>query len=293
MPDSSSVCVCIPTLNEAGTIGQVIDGFRNEGFNDILVVDGGSTDTTREVADEHGARVITQSKTGKGHAVREAVSEIEKPYVVLVDGDTTYDPSDVHDLLAPLDTGDADHVIANRFANLENGALTRLNYAGNRLINAVFRFLYREDYTDILSGYRAFRRDAFVSLDPSADGFEIEADLAVEYARTTASVEVVPTTYRPRPNDSEENLHPIIDGGRILALLYGRSKALNPLAYYGLPAVALYVLGLTPLLSGIPAVAAVSLAIPLLTVALLSDFLCDTPIGSSREESDSIDQGEV
>ena len=69
MPDRSDICVLLPTLEEAETIGEVVDGFREAGFENVLVVDGHSTDGTREVAREHGARVVTQTGSGKGQAV--------------------------------------------------------------------------------------------------------------------------------------------------------------------------------------------------------------------------------
>lgn len=66
MPDRDEVCVLLPTLNEAETIGIVIDGFREVGFDHVLVVDGDSDDETRAIAREHGADVLVQSGEGKG-----------------------------------------------------------------------------------------------------------------------------------------------------------------------------------------------------------------------------------
>jgi dolichol-phosphate mannosyltransferase len=233
MDDRLNVCVLIPTLNEAETIGTVVDGFRDHGYDNVLVIDGGSTDGTRDIATERGARVLTQTGTGKGQAVREAVRQIDAPYVLLVDGDSTYRPADAEQMLEPLLAGRAEHVIGNRFADMESGAMTRLNRVGNRMINTGFRYIHGRDFKDILSGYRAFTRESFRRLSLQADGFGIETEMAVECVKHSVSVEVVPIRYETRPGQSETNLHPIRDGGVILLTLYQMAKTNNPLFYFG------------------------------------------------------------
>lgn len=233
MPDRTDVCVLVPTLEEAGTIGEVVEGFRRVGFDDVLVVDGGSGDGTREIAAEHGARVITQSGSGKGQAVREAIGEIDRPYVLMADGDGTYRPEDADTMLEPLFEGRAEHVIGNRFADMEPGAMTRLNGAGNRLINRLFAVVHGRRLDDILSGYRAFTRSSVERFRLDADGFGIETELAAECVRHGVATEVVPIRYLARPGGSETNLRPFADGGRIVLTLYALAKTNNPLFYFG------------------------------------------------------------
>jgi len=151
MPDPEDVCVLVPTLNEAETIGEVIDGFAERGYDNVLVVDGRSDDGTREIAVEHGARVIEQTGSGKGQAVREGLEHIEAEYVLMLDGDGTYRPADAERMLEPLDD-DYEHVIGNRFAEMEDGSMPKLNGFGNRAINRAFRFIHGRDLEDILSG---------------------------------------------------------------------------------------------------------------------------------------------
>jgi dolichol-phosphate mannosyltransferase len=233
MADRSEVCVLLPTLNEAETIGDVVDRFHEEGFEHVLVVDGASTDGTPDIAREHGARVVTQSGSGKGQAVREGVRHIEQPYVLMADGDGTYRPADAHQMLEPLLEGRADHVIGNRFADMESGAMTRLNTVGNRLINRLFAVVHGRNLQDILSGYRAFTRESFERFQLEASGFGIETELAVECVRQGLSTEVVPIRYLARPGGSETNLHPLKDGGRIVLTLYTLAKKNNPIFYFG------------------------------------------------------------
>ena len=234
MPPFDDVCVLVPTYNEAETIGDVVAEFRAAGFDHVLVVDGGSEDDTPAVAEAEGARVVYQSGSGKGQAVREAVREhVTRDHILMLDGDATYSVDDAEEMLDPLLAGDAEHVIGNRFADLREGAMTRFNQFGNRLINRGFALVHGETFTDILSGYRAFTRESFLKMTLSADGFGIETEMAVECAKRNIPTTVVPVTYYPRPSGSDTNLRPIRDGGIIFLELYRRAKTNNPLFYFG------------------------------------------------------------
>jgi len=233
MTQREDVCVLIPTYNEAASVGEVIERFLDAGYGNILVIDGGSDDGTREIAADAGARVVEQSGKGKGQAVREAVGLIERPYVLMIDGDATYRPEQADRLVEPLFTGTAEHVVGNRFADMKTGAMTRLNKVGNRIINSFFKLIHGRDLKDILSGYRAFTRESFERLSLSADGFGIETELAVECVRYDIETAVVPITYEPRNEGSETNLRPFRDGGNILFTLYRMAKMNNPIFYFG------------------------------------------------------------
>ena len=99
------VTVLIPTLNEGLTVGSLIRELGEQGYRDILVIDGGSSDNTRSVAEHEGARVVVQSGKGKGNALIQAFDLIEKPYILMVDGDGTYLPEDADRMLEPLFSG--------------------------------------------------------------------------------------------------------------------------------------------------------------------------------------------
>jgi len=229
---ADEVCILIPTLDEAATIGDVIDGFHSEGYTNVFVVDGDSDDETREIARDRGAHVLVQSGSGKGQAVREALEYVNVPYVLMLDGDGTYDPADAEAMLEPLSRG-YDHVIGNRFADMDDDAMKALNGFGNRMINRSFRFIHGADYDDILSGYRAFTVDSFDRLSLDSDGFTIETELAVECVKHGVETAVVPISYGARPEESETNLHPLKDGGTIILALYSLAKTNNPLFYFG------------------------------------------------------------
>ncbi|RDI70462.1 S-layer glycoprotein N-glycosyltransferase AglJ [Halopelagius longus] len=233
MPPLDSVCVLIPTYNEAETIGRVVDDFRREGFDNILVIDGGSEDGTVDVAEERGARVAMQSGSGKGQAIREAVEyHIDAPYILMLDGDATYRAEDAQAMLEPLDEG-YEHVIGDRFADMRDGAMTKFNQIGNGIVNDAFAAIHGQNFEDILSGYRAFTRESFSRMTLTADGFGVETEMAVECVKRNIETAVVPITYLPRPSGSDTNLRPIRDGGIIFLELYRRAKTNNPLFYFG------------------------------------------------------------
>jgi len=224
------VCILIPTLNEEKSIGEVIDGFIKQGFTNIFVIDGNSTDRTREIAKSKGAKVVVQSGKGKGQAIIEAFHLIDSDVVVMIDGDGTYLPEDIHKLLEPIRKGVADHVIGNRLVNYEKGAFTILNLIGNKILNFLFRIMYGVELRDILSGYRALTRDVYKSVELRKHGFEIETELTVETLAKGFRIIEVPITYKRRHGHTK--LKPLGDGFRIALTIYELLKRYCPSRYF-------------------------------------------------------------
>jgi len=228
------VCILIPTLNEGATIAQLVRDFRSEGFNNIIVIDGHSTDNTRELAETEGARVVLQKGKGKGQAVQEAFETLDNEYLVMLDGDGTYLASDVHAMLAPLLAGRAEHVIGNRLNDFEKGAFPGLNLIGNKLINSLFSMAYRQNLTDILTGYRAFTRDVYKSFALKETGFEVESEMTIQSIKLDHAIEVVPISYFSRKSDAATKLNPLKDGFRIGKTIYLLARFHNPMFYFGM-----------------------------------------------------------
>ena len=236
------VCVLIPTLNEKDTIGPVIEGMKAQGYHNILVADGRSTDGTAEIAESLGAAVITQKGKGKGKAMIEAFSIIEEPYVLMLDGDGTNPPEFADAMVEPLFAGRADHVIGNRLADYEKGALTKLNRFGNDVMNRMFKLAHGVYMTDILSGYRAFTKESLEKMHLTESGFEIETEISSEVVHHNLRFEVVPTYYKKRPG-SPTKLNPIKDGAKILRAINRYGKMNNPMFHFGTIGVILSLIG--------------------------------------------------
>jgi len=239
--DKDEVCVLIPTLNESPTIGALVREFRRLGYPHIFVIDGNSTDDTRTIAAREGARVEVQSRKGKGNALIEAFALIEQPYILMIDGDGTYSPADAEKMLAPLAEG-YDHVIGDRLNNKNRDAFSRLNYLGNQVLNRLFKVAHAAYLSDILSGYRAFTRDAVHQMHLNEVGFGIETEISAEAVRSGQKISVVPIEYKKRPG-TPTKLNPFHDGFKITATIYRLARMNNPLFYFGLIGLIFMVFG--------------------------------------------------
>jgi glycosyltransferase (TIGR04182 family) len=226
------VSILIPTLNEGRTIGKLVKAYRELGFDDVLVVDGHSTDNTVAEARSAGARVILQSGKGKGTAVQQAFNAINREITVMVDGDATYLPEEVERLIEPVKAGKADHVMGNRFAHYGKGAFTRLNHLGNKVLNAAFNITYHVHFEDILTGYRAFNKKAIRMMNLNQSGFGIEAELTVECIKKDLRLYEVPITYLARMDGAPTKLNPLEDGFKIGYTIYKLGKTYNPMLYF-------------------------------------------------------------
>ena len=203
------VSIILPALNEEVTIGKVIDevpvnelermGYRAE----IIVVDNGSTDRTREIAEVKRARVITEPQKGKGRAVRRAFESVGGDYVFMIDADFTYPATYIPQMLKLLE-GKYDVVLGSRFkGQREEGAMTRLNLVGNLLLALLADLLYRTRISDPCSGLWGFRGEVARSLKLDAVGFELEVSMLVEIARKGFRIGEVPIYYRRRPTPAK------------------------------------------------------------------------------------------
>ncbi|MDX8551071.1 S-layer glycoprotein N-glycosyltransferase AglJ [Methanospirillum purgamenti] len=235
------VCVLIPTLNEEPTIGIIILKFLEIGYSDILVIDGNSIDKTREIASASGATVIVQEGKGKGSAFIQAIKHIKKPYIILIDGDNTYDPEQADALISPLLSG-YDQTIGNRLCGTNTSAFHRLNLLGNRILNWLFKVSHGRYLYDILTGYRAFTLESLQRMRLYEEGFGIETEISAEAVRNDDRVAIIPVTYGERVG-SDTKLDPIHDGLKIGRTIYRLAKLNNPLFYFG-------IIGLSFLIAG-------------------------------------------
>ena len=247
MTNEARVAVLIPCLDEAGTIGKVVDDFRRElPGADVWVIDNGSTDATAEVAAAHGARVLTESRRGKGFAMRAAFRRVDADVYVMVDGDDTYPAEAVHALLAPVVEGRADMAVGSRTMPGTNSDFRRLNRMGNAFYPAVIRTLVHVRLTDVLSGYRAMTREFVEGVPIASQGFELEVELTVKAAERHYRIAEVPVDLRPRPEGSHSKVSLVGDGSRVLWTIVLLFRDYRPMAFFGGIGLAAMLLGLIP-----------------------------------------------
>lgn len=201
--------IILPALNEEETIGKVIDEIPRSILEErgylvkVLVVDGDSTDLTRQIAQEKGAEVIVERRRGKGRAMRSAFQQVKADFVFMLDADYTYSATHIPEMLHMLNQG-CDVVIGSRLKGKRvKGSISRLNIIGNYLLTLMANVLYLRRITDLCTGYWGFKGEVISRLCLSAEGFNLEADMFTEIARNGYSIGEIPIYYRRRPTPSK------------------------------------------------------------------------------------------
>ena len=211
------ISVIIPTKNEEGAIGQVIREVKtvlNGAESEVVVVDASSDNTPAEVV-RAGAKLVRQvGRGGFGEAIMQGVYWSKGDYIVLMDGDGTYDAADIPKLLEPLMKDEADLVNGDRFANMHDGAMRSLNLVGNRLLTKVGNSLFRTDINDSQSGLKAFSRGILMNVALLDKGFSACSELIAEAAKAHLRIAEVGITYKPRIGETK--LNPVSAGPAIL-----------------------------------------------------------------------------
>lgn len=228
----------LPTLNEEEALkalaGEIPDVF------DVLVVDGGSVDGTRQIAESLGYTFVPQKfGRGKGCGVRTGLEYFlasDYRYLAMIDADYTNDPRELPRLIACLDNG-CDIALGSRDRQRQVEYLGRFSLFINWLTSTLVSLAYGTDLPDIQTGYWAFGRRAAETLYPKlqASGFEIEYDIVYHSWREGLRISYRPVTFRRRLGESKFTVylrfkqiyHGLTYVGRSLALMARRRLAGN------------------------------------------------------------------
>jgi len=215
--------IVIPVKNEEGAIGKVVDELYQEGYKNILVVDGYSTDRTVEIAkSKPGVRFVQQHGRGKTGAVKTAIEHVTTPYLLVMDGDYTYPAKDIQKLLSHC--RNYAEVIGVR----EKTNISRLHRFGNKVITATFNLLFGVRISDVCSGMYLLNTEVARELELSSKGFITEVEIASQTAARHTITEV-PIDYRQRIGKSKLAT---INGFGILANVINLSRKYNPVLFY-------------------------------------------------------------
>ena len=251
--DELRIAVVIPCHNEAPSIASVVEAFRRElPFATIYVYDNASTDDTARVARNAGALVRNVRQRGKGNVVRRMLADVEGDVYVMVDGDGTYDPCSVRNMVGLLLSEQLDMVVGARepVAN-QVGVYPKGHTRGNALFTRAVRVLFGGDFTDVFSGYRVMSQRFVKSLPVSSQAFEIETELCAHAARVRGNCAEVRTQYGSRPEGSESKLRTYSDGFKILTRMVWLFEEMRPFQFFGACAA---VLTIVALVLGIPVI---------------------------------------
>lgn len=197
------ISIVIAAFNEAEAIGRVMTQTTavmdelNLAY-EIIVVDDGSTDTTKEVASSYGATVISDGKNhGKGYSVRKAFQQAQGNIIVTMDADGEHKPEEIPKLIYPLNNG-TDVVAGSRFLGNGKDFTARLNVIGNKFLNFTITALTGKYVTDSQTGFRAFKRAFLEQVNLESNGFEIETEITVKSLRNGFKLEEVPISCERR-----------------------------------------------------------------------------------------------
>ncbi len=215
-----TVSAIIPTLNEAANLPHVFEHLPN-GINELIVVDGHSTDHTIAVARElrPDVRVVLQDRRGKGNALACGFAAARGDILVMIDADGSTDPKEIPTFIRPLIHG-ADFVKGSRYMDGGGSAdITGVRSLGNRALGAGVNLMFGTSYTDLCYGYSAFWRRCLPQLHITCDGFEVETVLNVRAAKAGFNIVEVPSFEQLRIHGLS-NLNAWRDGKRVLRTIF-------------------------------------------------------------------------
>ena len=190
------VSVVIPTRNEEATIGGIIDAVKAYG-DEVLVVDGHSTDNTKQISLEHGARYVLDGGKGKGDGIRVGFREAGGDIVVFIDADGSHVPADIPKLVKPIIDHKAAMVIGCRMTGGSDelhGDLGKfIRYIGSMIITLIVNYRWKVRLTDIQNGFRAVNRQAGLGTNLVENSFTIEQEMAMKFLRNGDRVMNIPS----------------------------------------------------------------------------------------------------
>lgn len=188
----------LPTLNEIEAVRVIVPRIRKDWIDEIVVIDGGSTDGTVEFMREHGLRVHSQTGRGYGEGMRQGLHLARGEVVVEFTPDGNSVPEDIPRIIDKIAEG-YDLVVGSRYlkesVSEDDDHLTAL---GNRLFTMIVNLLFGAAYTDVLVGFRAFRRTPALALSLDADGLSWPCQTSIRFARAGLRVTEIPAREPPR-----------------------------------------------------------------------------------------------
>jgi dolichol-phosphate mannosyltransferase len=193
---TKTISVVIPALNEEKTITEVIEGCKPYA-DELIVVDGHSRDKTREISEEHGAKVILDNKKGKGEAIRHVIGFVTGEIIVFIDADGSHDPKDIPKLVEPIMKEEADHVSGSRLvggsSELHGGFDECFRLMGSSFITACINWKHKVQLSESQNGFRAIKTEVIKQLDLIEDITTIEQEMIMKTLKKGFRMAEVPS----------------------------------------------------------------------------------------------------
>jgi glycosyltransferase involved in cell wall biosynthesis len=216
--DRIDVVVLLPAYNEALSVAETVRAFREHlPRARIYVYDNNSYDGTAQIAADAGAIVRREPRQGKGFVVRRMFADIEADIYVMSDADNTYDARAITRMIERLHVDGLDMVVGARAA-ISDTAYRPAHEFGNWLLTGLVRWIFGDEFRDMLSGYRVFSRRFIKSFPIMSQGFEIETELTIHALELEMPTAEIVTEFKDRPMGSASKLHTISVTGLVARL---------------------------------------------------------------------------
>jgi glycosyltransferase involved in cell wall biosynthesis len=208
----------LPTLNEIEAVRVIAPQIRREWVDEIIVIDGGSTDGTTDYMRGRGFAVHSQSKRGYGEGLAQGLRIATGDIVVEFTPDGNSIPEDIPRIIAKVKEG-YDLVVGSRYlGDAKSDDDDRVTALGNRLFTTVVNILFRTDYTDVLVGFRAYRRREALALACDTSGLGWPCQTSIRFARAGLRVGEIPAS-EPKRIGGTRKMKPFKTGSEIVKMI--------------------------------------------------------------------------
>ena len=226
-----SVTIILPTRNEEEALGPTVDSIPRDWCDEleIMIVDGNSTDRTREIALEKGIRVHLEPRKGYGRAYRTGVAMAKGDIIVSMDADCTYPGEEVPGLVRQLLEEDLEFITCDRLKRAEKGSMSGLHGFGNWALSFTSRMLFWNGIHDSQSGMWVFRKSIFEDskMRPTNDGMPLSEEMKINARKHIGKEKAIEVSvpYRTRVGQAEINTWG--DGWKNFKFLFAKRIGVN------------------------------------------------------------------